>query len=44
MRLSHGKRRILRHILQHSNSPATIGDTVNVLEAWEAIKLKENMR
>ena len=25
------------------NSPATIGDIVNVLEAWEATKLKENM-
>ena len=27
-----------------ANSPATIGDIVNVLEAWEATKLKENMR
>jgi hypothetical protein len=37
------KRRILRRILQHSNSPATIGDIVDVLKAWEATKLKENM-
>jgi len=28
--------RILRRILQHSNSPARIGDIVNGLEAWEA--------
>jgi hypothetical protein len=37
------KRWILRHILQHSSSPATIGDIVDVLEAWEVTKLKENM-
>jgi len=34
------KRRILRRIWQHSNSPATIGDIVNVLEAWGGDKIK----
>jgi hypothetical protein len=38
------KRWILRHILQHSSSPATIGDIVDVLEAREATKSKGNMR
>jgi len=43
MGLSRTEAADLADILQHPNSPATIGDIVNVLEAWEAIKLKENM-
>jgi hypothetical protein len=34
------KRRILRRILQHSNTPATIGDILDMLETWEATLIK----